>query len=400
MASIKVHLNAYRPTKSGTYRVVFQIIHQRKKKIIYSPYHLTPEYFDEGTGKAVHFRRKKNSRIEEINNYCDEVIKDLKRTISFLEGQNESFTVSDIVSVYESNRKSCLFFSYTCGIIDLLKQRGKYGTANAYQSTLNKVLKYQKENKYISFQEIDTKWLNGFKNYLQASQLQENSINSYLRIMRAIYNRAIKEEIITTNHNPFHQLGLHNVKTIKRAIDKDSMKQICELDLRYDKQLSFSRDLFLFSYYTRGMSFVDMAYLKKKDIRNDTIYYFRSKTKQLLQIKIIEPLRKLIDKYRSDGEFVLPILRIDGADLYEQYRAALRRHNNHLKKLALCLNLSCSLTSYVARHTWATIAKYRGISVSVISEGLGHSSEKMTYTYLAALDPSIINAANDLIAFF
>jgi len=400
MASIKVHLNAYRPTKSGTYRVVFQIIHQRKKKIIYSPYRLAPEYFDERIGKAINFKRKKNFQMEEINNYCDEVIKDLKRTICFLESQNDFFTVSDIVSVYESNRSSCLFYPYTCGIIASLKQRGRNGTANAYQSTLNKVLKYQEGNKYMSFQEIDTKWLNGFKNFLQISRLQENSINSYLRIMRAIYNRAIKEEMITTNHNPFYQLRLHNVKTIKRAIDKESMKQICELDLRYNKQLSFSRDLFLFSYYTRGMSFVDMAYLRKKDIRNDTIYYFRSKTKQLLQVKIIEPLRKLIDKYRGDGDFVLPILHVDGSDLYKQYRVSLRRHNNHLKKLASCLNLSCSLTSYVARHTWATIAKYRGVSVSVISEGLGHSSEKMTYTYLAALDPSILNAANELVALF
>jgi len=398
MASIKVHLNTYRTTKNDMYPLVFQVIHQRKKKLIYSPYHLAKENFSETIGRAINYRKKKCNSLDEVNEYIQKVIDSIERSVSFLELQGEDFSVSDIVALYKSNQENSLFITYTKKIVESLRQRGKNGTADAYQNTLNRVVSFLGKDKYITFENIDAKWLNRFKEHLQCDHLKENSMNFYMRNLRAIYNKALNEGLITTNQNPFQRMKLHGVKTIKRAVDNDTMKLISDADLSYDKQLSFSRDLFLFSYYSRGMSYVDMAYLKKSDIRNQTIFYYRSKTKQLLQIKVVEPLRLLIEKYDNPGEYILPILKSEQGDLYTQYRRGLRQHNNNLKRLTIELCLPCKITSYVARHTWATIAKRRGIAVSVISEGLGHSSEKMTYTYLAALDPTTINDANELMA--
>lgn len=398
MASIKVHLNTYRVTKNDMYPLVFQVIHQRKKKLIYSHYHLAKENFNETIGRAVNHRKKKCSILDEVNEYIQKVVDNIERSVSFLELQGGDYSVNDIITLYKSNQKNSFFITYTQNLVESLRQRGKNGTADAYQNTLNRVISFLGKDKYITFEEIDAKWLNRYKEHLQCARLKENSMNFYIRILRAVYNKALSEGLITTNQNPFQRIKLYSVKTIKRAIDNETMKLISDANLDYDKQLSFSRDLFLFSYYSRGMSYVDIAYLKKSDIRNQTIFYYRSKTKQLLQVKIVEPLRLLIEKYENFGEYVLPILNPEQGDLYTQYRRGLRQHNNNLKRLTNKLNLPCKITSYVARHTWATIAKRRGVAVSVISEGLGHSSEKMTYTYLAALDPTTINDANELMA--
>jgi site-specific recombinase XerD len=255
------------------------------------------------------------------------------------------------------------------------------------------------KNEYLSFEEIDVRWLNRFISYLQKSGLKANTVNFYTRILRAVYNRAWKESVPGANPlSPFRNITINNVKTVKRAIDNNSIQLIAHAQIENNAKLELSRDLFLFSYYSRGMSFVDMAFLKSSNISDDAIYYSRSKTGQPLRIKIVEPLQQLINKYSNNGEYILPILRSGSKSLYTRYRSGLKRHNHCLKLLSESLNLPVPLTSYVARHSWATIARKNGIPVSVISEGLGQSSEKITYTYLAALDPSVLDAANEHIS--
>jgi len=216
-----------------------------------------------------------------------------------------------------------------------------------------------------------------------------------------VYNRAWREEIPGAHFiSPFRKIHIGTVRTAKRAVSKECILQIARERTFNDRQLNLARDLFLFSFYSRGMPFVDMAFLKYRNIEGDTIRYKRHKTGQPLSMNIVEPLRRLIEKYRNEGEYVLPILRNGSKTLYKQYQNALRRYNRMLGCLSMELHLPQPLTSYVARHSWATIAHNDGASVSVISEGLGHSSEKVTYTYLAALDPSVLNKVNERITGF
>jgi len=401
MTSIKVHLNKYRSTKSGTYPLVFQILHRRKKRVIYSPYRLPERSFDEQKGVAVNRRNKKALPIHEVNDYISETLHELQQVIDMLELQDKNFSVSEIVELFKSNQDNSFLLTYMHKLILTLKQEGRNGTANAYQSTLNCMLRFIGNDECLSFGEINVRWLNRFVSHLQKSGLKTNTVTFYLRILRAVYNKAYKEGVAGASYiSPFKSLTISSAKTAKRAINKDTIQQMSEIKIENNYRLELSRNLFLFSYFSRGMPFVDMAFLKNTDICNDVIYYCRAKTGQPLRIKIVEPLRQIIKKYNNEGEYVLPILSSGSKSMYIQYRSSLKRYNRSLKELSDSLKLQVPLTSYVARHSWATIAKRSGIPVSVISEALGHSSEKTTYTYLAALDPSVIDAANDSISDF
>jgi site-specific recombinase XerD len=399
MASIKVHLNTYRATKNGTYPLVFQIIHKRRKRVLYSSYHLCSDSFDEKKKQVVNRRGLRVPHADEINNYIVSTVRNLESTLSLLEEQERDFSVSDIVELYNSSKDNSFVLVYMRNLISGLKQEGKMGTANAYQSTLNRLIRFLGEDKYFCFSEITVKWLNKFISWLHKANLKANTVNFYLRILRAVYNRALNEGISGVNPlSAFRKISFGSVKTMKRAIGSDSINRIVNAKVDYDRRLELSRDLFLFSFYSRGMSFVDMAFLKYSNISDGTIYYLRSKTKQPIQVKVVEPLQELIEKYHNEGEYVLPILNSGSKSLYNQYRSGLRRYNNNLKSLSCALHIKTPLTSYVARHSWATLARNSGIPVSVISEGLGHSTEKITYTYLTALDPSVIDSANEMIS--
>lgn len=162
--------------------------------------------------------------------------------------------------------------------------------------------------------------------------------------------------------------------------------------------MDFARDIFMFSFYTRGMSFIDMAFLQKKDLRNGVLSYRRRKTGQLLTIKWEKPMQDIIGKYDTSGTpYLLPLITDSIKDSRTQYKNQAHRVNRNLKKIGELLGLATPLTSYVARHGWASIAKSKNIPVATISEAMGHDSETTTRIYLASLDTSVVDKANSLI---
>ena len=187
-------------------------------------------------------------------------------------------------------------------------------------------------------------------------------------------------------------------KTLKRAISIKDIKRIKNLDLSFKPNLEFARDIFLFLFFCRGMSFIDMAYLKKSDIQNGVLTYRRHKTGQVLHIKVIKQIKELIKRYSiKDSPYLLPIITIPGKDTRRQYESSLHNVNKSLKTLAGIIGLQTKLTTYVSRHAWATIAKSKNVPVHVISDALGHDSIATTQIYLASMDSSVIDRANELI---
>ena len=148
----------------------------------------------------------------------------------------------------------------------------------------------------------------------------------------------------------------------------------------------------MFSFYTRGMSFVDMIYLQKSDISDGVLTYKRKKTGQTLTLRIEPPLQRIIDRYDSDSPYVLPVLA--RGDSYRAYRQQQRELNKFIRKIGAMLEISEPLTFYVARHSWATLARDCGTPLTVISAGMGHTSERTTRIYLAQLDHDVIDKAN------
>ena len=168
-------------------------------------------------------------------------------------------------------------------------------------------------------------------------------------------------------------------KTVKRCIVIDEIRKIKELDLSRNPNLDFARDMFIFSFCTRGMSFIDMAYLKKTDLSNGCLSYRRKKTGQLLTMEWTGQMQDIFDKYRYVGtSYLLPIISREDGSERRQYQSQMRKINRHLKDIARLIGLSLTLSLYYTRHSWATIARGKDVPLSVISEGLGHDSETTT----------------------
>lgn len=185
-------------------------------------------------------------------------------------------------------------------------------------------------------------------------------------------------------------------RTRKRTVSESVIAQLYRLELSDGSLLAFTRDLFIFSYCTRGIAFVDIAYLRKSNLQNGIICYARRKTGQLLSVRIEPAIQRIIDRYASEQtSYLFSIFTsLDASEAYKQYRAALNTHNRLLKRLSEMRPDGCLLTSYTACHSWATAARNHNVPISVISTGMGHTSEQTTRIYLTMLENSVIDEAN------
>lgn len=224
-----------------------------------------------------------------------------------------------------------------------------------------------------------------------------NTISFYNRILRAVYNRAVEEDI-TENKNPFKRVYTGVDKTVKRAIPLEAIRKMKNLDLSLNPRLDFARDMFLISFYLRGISFIDLAYLKKTDLQNGYLSYRRRKTSQLLTIEWTKEMQMLLEKYpENPTEYLMPIITNPESNPRNTYRNVGYNINYNLKQIAQMVGVTVPLTLYVARHRWASAARAKGIPLSVISEGMGHDSEATTQIYLASLETYVVDKANNLI---
>jgi integrase len=275
--------------------------------------------------------------------------------------------------------------------IQELKDKNKINTARKYAAALRRFSVYRNLTD-IPLEDLTTKELKLFEDHLLRRGVVMNTVSFYMRILRAVYNKAIIEEIIPPG-KPFATVYTGVARTKKRAIDEKIIRQL-QL-LQFKPNLAFARDMFLLSFYTRGMSFIDMANLKKDSIINGVIVYRRKKTGQQILVGLEPCMGEIIKRYAKmtkGSDYLLPLLYQDGEAI--KYEAALRNQNQRLKKISKQLGLSKHLTTYVSRHTWATIARSKGISLPIISEGMGHTSEQTTRIYLSSLDHRIIDRAN------
>lgn len=274
-----------------------------------------------------------------------------------------------------------------------LQKLGKTRTAETYQSALASFMRFR-EGKDVLISHIKDNLIVAYENSMKASGLSSNTTSFYMRILRAVYNRAVKQGI-TKQKYPFQYVYTGVAKTRKRAVDISIVRRLAEMDLDRNPSAALARDMFLFSFYTRGMSFVDMAYLRKSDLSRGILTYRRRKTGQNLFIRWEKCMDEIVSSYDNPSSFyLLPIITSSDTDERQQYINMSHKINRSLKSLGKKLGLPTPLTMYVARHTWANAARKKKIPISVISEGMGHTSEMTTRIYLSSLDADIIDRAN------
>ena len=270
---------------------------------------------------------------------------------------------------------------------------GRIRSFETYMSAYRSFSSFRQYND-ILLSEIDSNILISYQFYLYKRGLSKNTSSFYMRILRALYNKAVNEGIIE-DRCPFRPVYTGVDKTIKRALPLQQIRRIRNIDLRQMPGLELARDLFMFSFYTRGMSFIDMAYLKKEDVHNGTLVYKRRKTGQKLYIRWEPCMQSIMRKYLiGPSEYLLPIIRFKDQDERMQYKRVMSFVNCRLKVIGSLLKLEYPLTMYVARHSWASIAQSKNVPLSVISQGMGHDSEKTTRIYLASLEAHLVDKAN------
>jgi integrase/recombinase XerD len=407
--SVKIILFTSKVLNSGEHPVMLRIIKDRKIKYIALAFHCKADEWDEkdGSFKKRHPNAAKRNLL---------LAKEKERALQIIDKFREDgvdFTMTEFEAAYRGisseqagkalNKKMTV---YECFVekIDRLRRSQKLGNAQVYEDTAKSFFQFTNDRE-LRFSSINVDMLERYEVWLRERGGIAGGISVKMRTLRAIYNDAIKKDIADANLYPFKKYDVGRLKSggIKKALTRDEMRLIENVDLSANQNLRLARDLFVFSYYSRGMNFVDMMRLTWSDIQDGKITYVRAKTGHAFVLKVVPPVQAALDFYQSlqnKTRYVFPILLHDELtpkQIEDRKKKVLKRVNKQLKEIGDLLGIRKNLSTYVARHSFATNLKYAGVSVSVISETLGHSSAAVTETYLKQFEDTLLDDAVELL---
>lgn len=403
--------------------LLVRVIHNRKVKVFTTDLSVFPEEW-ELLKRYLDYPCAQNMPPElmGIANDLDDLRDDLVSLGRKLALQGE-YKVEDLIFAYQSRHNGDSLKEFVYLIIRELRQIGQERTARAYRSTLTRILVFS-GGRDVKFQSLNGCFVKAFELALKRAGLMLNTVSFYLRNLRAIYNKGISYGLVPPlGGSPFRNLRISTQQTRKRALSLEQMRQLNGLDFssflegRFDRMtpvhglvrslenlnvdLYCSWRLFLFSFHARGMSFVDMAYLLKENMRGNTISYYRRKTGGFIELRVNSEMRWIINSFRRDVEhtkFLFPVICFPDKPERMQYESGLRKQNSLLKLLAGMADIKENITTHVARHSWATIAKREKLSLEIISEGLGHSDIKTTGIYLDSFERHVLDKASERVS--
>ena len=396
MATVKVKFRKSSVEgKAGT--IYYQLCHRQSNRQINTRMRLLPHWWD----------AEKETFIAEADNnglsarYQQQIEKDLlciRRILCEWDGEGRDYTLADVIHRFRTlNENGDTVLSCLATLIDELKNDGQWGNARNLQRALNSFSDFL-GGLDRPLKLVDERLVMEYEQWLRTRKVSKNSSSFYMRTLRSAYNKVISRNQMEQTF-PFRNVYTGVERTRKRAVPEAIMVRLQKLDLTHSAPLAFSRDMFIFSYCTRGMAFVDIAYLKKEDVSGGILSYVRHKTGQRLTVRIEPLIEDIIERYKPfvrNSPYLFPIITSnDPEEAFRQYQTALGYHNRKLKKLGKLTGENLHLSSYTARHSWATVARKHNIPLSVISAGMGHTSEKTTLIYLDSVENSLIDKANE-----
>ena len=382
--------------KEGT--LYYQVIHNRVVRQIGTDYHLRSEEWQEEEETIELCRGDNNARNAYLYELAERIRNDrlrFTRIVSELDNNGIGYTADDVVAKFNELTSRQSVHVYMESIIRQQKAQGRHRTSETYAATMRSFMSFR-EGKDISWDCVTPALVKSYELWLKTKGVSLNTVSFYMRILRAVYNRAVNDGLATDLH-PFGHVYTGVAKTAKRGISTSDIARILHLNLSASPSRAFARDIFMFSFYTRGMSLIDIAKLKTGNIKNGVLTYQRSKTRQRISVKWRKEMQAIVDRYhQQDRHRLLPIITQE-TDIRKQYDTALHNINYNLKKIGKAVGLSIPLTMYVARHSWASAASQSNIPLHVISQCLGHDSEHTTQIYLSSIDVNQMDEANDKI---
>jgi site-specific recombinase XerD len=371
--------------------VCLQLIHNRKIKLLRTRFRLFPSEWDERKD-TVSFGKcdtKRQNLLIAVKSGLEAELRRVNDLIQML-GKQGDFNIGELAALYSSHSFNGCLFSFIEHIVKQMKDNNRKKSATILLTAKRSFERFR-NGQDILLDKLDSDLIQRYETFLKQSGIMKNTVSCYMRSLRYAYNQAVKQGL-TEQKNPFASVYTGIDKTVKRAVNEDVILKLKNLDLAENSCLALSRDMFLFSFYMRGISFVDMANLRKSNVQNGYIVYFRSKTRQMLTVKIEPCMQEIISRYEAQtvDDYLLPIFTANN----RIHASQLRNYNKRLRRISEILGLDKPISSYVSRHTWATIALRRGIPVEVISESMGHENEATTRIYLASLGQTVVDSAN------
>ncbi len=394
-SNVTISLDTRRQKADGTYPIILRLSHNRKTVGISTGYSIPVEFWDTITRKV-----KKGcpaiENITRVNNFLDKERSRALDVITKLADHDELrfLSIAELKALLEKKDTSTTFFAYTAALVEALQKQNRIGTATYYNNVLREVKNFRNK-KDFTFRELTYAFLTKFESYYLAKGLETNGLNVYMRGIKAIYNRAVKDKLVDKEHYPFENYTIKNKPTRKRAIGPDAMRQLLALDLKPGSALYNTRHLFFLSLSAWGASFIDLAFLKISNFSDGRLQYKRRKTGKFYDIPVDEDAWPIIQYFaagRGQDEFLLPIIKT--STLTEQYKNVLawrKKYNKRLKKLGEMAGISEKLTSYVSRHSFASIANEIGVPLSAIGDMMGHTHYTTTQVYLASLQRTTLD---------
>ncbi len=392
MATIKVKFrqSTVNPNEGKIY---YQVTHNRVVRVLKTKFKIYSWEWSTQLESVVlpNPTDERYSLLCQIHNLIEMDMLKMKSFLSYYLNNRIVFNIDEFVDMLRNNDAYESFFMFMRRVIEQQSQLGNIRRKEIYTTTMNSLMRFC-SGRDLSFGRINAELIRSYELYLK-DRVSSNTSSFYMRNLRAVYNMAVEQEIIPQG-NPFKYVYTGVERTTKRAVPLAVIKRLKGLPLDNTPELAFARDMFLFSFYTRGMSFIDMAFLRKKDLSKGVLTYRRKKTGQKMVVKWETCMQEIVKRYtKPKSQFLLPIID-SKTDPYNKYRNVSSTINSALKLISRKLRLKVPLTMYVARHAWASIAKSKNIPLSVISEGMGHDSETTTRIYLATLDTCAVDRAN------
>lgn len=395
MASVRIK---FRPStvegKEGT--LYFQIIHKRVARTVFTDCRVfTSEWNNVSSSVITRGTEERKAYLEMVASKLKWSLERFTKIIAEKDKEKADYTVDDIVSEYNRQPECPTLFNFIRSMITKKTAAKRYGTAKTYRDSLASFSSFR-NGKDITFDDLNEDIINQYEAWMKNKGLKRNSSSCYLRTFKTLYLKAV-ELGLTEDKDIFRHVFTGFATTTKRAISIDAIKAIRKLNLENNPALAFARDMFMLSLYLQGMAFVDIAYLKKSDIRNGQLQYSRKKSGQTLTISWEKPMQEIVDAYShltKDTPYLLPIITKQDGMERKQYEKAEHNVNRNLKKIGEMAGLHIPLTTYVARHSWASIMRDMGNDITVVGKGLGHSDIKTTQIYLSTIDNSTVMRAN------
>ena len=402
--TIEAVLYTSKTLSNGQNPIMLRLTKNRKRKYISLHISLAPQYWDAEKCKP----RRNCPDKERIEALIQQKTQELQSQVMDFKTNDKEYTPNTLVEKASRKVVRRTVGEYLNGYIDRLRAEKRVGNAKTFQELRTSLTKFCRSLDFY-FIDIDAEWLKRYEQWLRVERhYSNNSIGIRFRSLRVLYNSAITDGLIKKTDYPFDTFKVSRFKeaTAKRSLTKEDIRRIMDCEVRmltkYPKPfLQLAKDLFLFSYLSCGINLTDILHIRYADIVDGRLVFNRQKTGKLLSFQLQPAALDILDKYRQSNahpqDYIFPVLRrsvhVTAQQQYGRVQRTNKRINRYLKLIGEHLHLPITLTTYVARHSFATVLKRSGVSTSIISESLGHSSEKITQIYLDSFENSQIDAA-------